>query len=309
MAKVKSLKNMVKNGISTEDILSLVSGVEEKIEYLLIGIKGGLDSEQLEFMESMNEDCDVDWLAMGIVCVGFLLGMSVDEMKTAYETPGPQNIINSRIADLLEKYREENVPAAKQFIQTYETPAVSSEAEGLLNIFRSRYYEKGYKYSGCICLSEIMGSEWKTLNELLDKKIIVRRDCEKECYELSIMERYKLITKLNLFDVWSILGGRQFELNNGYFGEYYRVLREIVKAAKDKPIKVHTETLVLNLCDKKDGHLYGTLLINHVDASAEDVQDIIMKSGFLKEKDPDVLLKGFPADWEVKYLNGKKLYI
>ena len=199
----------------------------EQMDVLLNGAQNGLSYDQVSYVA----DSKGDWMEMETILIGFQLGMSVGEMEETLDSEEGYSLLDRKIEGLLDKFTEEKAPIADRILSSYmnrvQAQETSPEAERLQLVFCLKYDNEGYRYSGAISKSEIdhEGCGEDAFQELLEKGIILRRDCQKEMYELSIPERYFEIRKQNALSEWEKNGGDFFRLNNGYNGEFQRVLR------------------------------------------------------------------------------------
>lgn len=221
----------------------------EQMDVLRCGIKGGMSYEQVNFVI----DLEGDWTEMQIQCIGFLLGMSIGEMSSIVNNPNYHEKLDSRIEELLDEFATKKLPIANEICSSYQTnlEGVSSGAVVLLQAFYAKYINEGYKYSGSIQKEDIfkLGCRESELKELLEKGVVKRRDCIAESYELTMMERYCLIKDNDVLEKWDKHGGVNFRLNNGYYGEFHRVLREVLnsRVVKKELVKKSSEHILSNI--------------------------------------------------------------
>lgn len=92
---------------------------------------------------------------------------------------------------------------------------LSNEAKKLYEIFKKRYIDKGYMYSGMIPLNvpSILKFPMSTIHELVDAGILQKRNCEGDAYEFTVSERKNLIDQFNLSVVWEKGAGSAFYPN------------------------------------------------------------------------------------------------
>ena len=224
--RIVAIRLGVEAGLTTEQIV-LYAKPEfclEEMESAIIGLKGGLTAEQIQvFLKDQY-----DHMEMGLICEGFLSGISMNEMKSILsDEKGYYDILKDRINDILKGSYKENLEKARVIARrnkTYSLEALSDGARRLYQEFKEVYIESGHRYSGAISETS---SNRKEIHELLECGLIQRRDCQAVSFELNVLERFSLIDEYDLPKKWKETGGSVFELNNGYFGELQRVLREV----------------------------------------------------------------------------------
>lgn len=91
---------------------------------------------------------------------------------------------------------------------------LTKRESGLLTVFRERYVERGWAYSGCVPANDTVlhpyagdGDElWAAIDHLIQLGFLQRRNCQALAFELSPAQRLELIEDGDLSDYWRLAG-------------------------------------------------------------------------------------------------------
>lgn len=97
---------------------------------------------------------------------------------------------------------------------------MTQKAQELFEKFLKEYCDKGYMYSGMLPYDIRHKNEYKELEKL---ELIQKRNCDGFAYELTEIERRKLITDCNLEKLWEKKAS--YFMENGKFEEIEKVMK------------------------------------------------------------------------------------
>ena len=127
-------------------------------------------------------------------------------------------------------YLEKSIDKILVLMKVEECKMLSLNAKRIYNEMKKIYIEYGYMYSGCVGFCEIENvlesndykEIFKIIVELIDNKLIQKRDCDGFALELTIEEKKLLILENNLDIVWQEKA--PYFYPNEDFGEVKKVL-------------------------------------------------------------------------------------
>jgi len=295
----------LESGLTKEQIkfvLSLRGLISEEAEVAILGFEEGLSEEQVKIFYNENYDhCE-----MLSICTALVAGVPEDELKDMLTvTEDVLKVTFEMTRSVLKEAFPENMELAKKSLSRINTRCfyfnVSDEARILYEKFMGAYVSSGYKYSGAINVSPETTPYLhlkKPLQELLMANVVQKRNCSSEtAYELTVPYRFALIDTCKLDYVWSKIGGEDFSINNGYYGELHSVVRKMASLSKvpDKLYhatfgaylkSVNEEGLITDrnktYVDCKPGYVYLTEQKDNAISfceAADDIPEEIHKSG------------------------------